>query len=78
MTIGFLGFGNNADAFMATPARTTTLSRTGVSLISTRDNHHHHPRLSESDFRLDVIQGLNPTKGSYNATTATIDEDDCK
>jgi hypothetical protein len=64
---------------MVTPARTTTLSRTGVSLISTRDNHYHyHPRLSESDFRLDVIQGLNPTKGSYNATTATIDDDECK
>jgi hypothetical protein len=66
---------------MATPARTTTLSRTGVSLISTRDyhhHHHHHPRLSESDFRLDVIQGLNPMKGSYNATTAMIDDNHCK
>jgi len=44
------------------------LARISPSVISTRDNH---PRLSEANFRLDIVQGIKPTS-SYSNATATI------
>ena len=75
MTVGLLGT-HHVNAFMTTtPSPTTARSTSSVSLISTQDNH---PRLSESDFRLDYIQEVNPVSkvgGSYNGTTTLLDDD---